>query len=220
MDDKLFYDSLEQYTDFFTQGLKKKAKELIKSDMLQFDLLAEHKQRKIVNTFCKDYCDDKKEYYRLISKCNNSIPFELLKRIRIILDKDSQLNIMPSLRWYYELFHDIEYLQKAYKHSNCDDKTIVLYYHSFINQLFWGSHHFPESCSLSKEEYIHIMITCADIMNSHEINQQLQDEYRYYKNLYEVWWLYDESDKQKSFGAFCKQYGIDYDPVMTIYYDI
>ena len=70
------------------------------------------------------------------------------------------------MRWAYQIFgnyynphdpereHDVYHiLERAYMHEQCDQQTVDLYFGQQVELLWWGQHHFPEGCIITREAF-------------------------------------------------------------------
>lgn len=57
-----------------------------------------------------------------------------------------------------KLEHDFyPILERAYMHEECDPQTVRLYVRAQLDSLWWGQHHVPESCLITKAEFERIV---------------------------------------------------------------
>ena len=61
-------------------------------------------------------------------------------------------------------------MKRAYMHEKCDLQTVQLYFREQLNSLWWGQHHFPESCGITEEEFENI-VSVANKILSENCNQ-------------------------------------------------
>lgn len=214
-----FYQELEDYMALYEKGLKKQAKRLIEQTMVKFDAFDTEIKHNIMLVMCKDFCDDRQYFSALLERGNGEMPFALSKRIRPILIQDCEEYKMPAMRWFYQLYRDRDILQNAYNHTDCDQKTVDLYFNTLIDDLYWGAHHFPEGCLIDEQEYRQIIRDCEAVQKKHQPTQTLIEGFSYYQRLYELWWLYQASDKTKEFSVLCEESGLSFSPEITIYYE-
>ena len=225
----------DDYVDIYEKGLRKEANKSIQEFFLTFDKINQDEQDKLFYKFCEDYCDNNVEQVtKLSERGNGAIPYELAKRILLYLQKCYEKDLMPQVRWYYEMAYDIgvksidpsEVIGKAYNHKDRDQKSINLMFSSKVGTLSWGSHHFPEGCIIGKEvvdetiKTANEMITKHEIKDEikHEINDELKDEFYNYCKLYELWWEFEKND-HTDFTDFCAENGLKFNEIKAYYYD-
>lgn len=211
-----FRRELDKYLDLWDKGLKKIANREIAKLMLEFDNWDLRQQKAILFELCDEICDKENSKYRCMLQ---KFPYELSKRMSKILYQVSDEYGMPYLRWCYELCgHDREVLRKAYEHPLCDEKTANYYFNIYLDDLWFGSHHFPEYSLMTEEAYHAAIGYCEEIVAQHAIKKELKKEYAYYKRLYEAWWAYEKSGHKYNFQEFCQDQELKFEPVVAYYY--
>ena len=217
----------DDYVDIYEKGFRKEANKSIREFFLTFDKIDQDEQDKLFYKFCEDYCDNNVEQVtKLSERGNGALPYELAKRILMYLEKYYEENMMPQIRWYYEMAHDIgvrsinpsEIIEKAYNHKDSDKKSIDFMFSSKVGTLSWGSHHFPEGCIVGKEIIEETIKAANEMIVKHEIKDELKDEFYHYCKLYELWWEFEKNDST-DFTEFCAENGLKFNEIKAYYYD-
>lgn len=213
----------ERYYAYYDKGLKKQANANIKALMQTFDTLPQETRDHICQQFCQNYFDGKQGTYRNRhnARGNGSIAYELGLRLKAYLQRQSEQNQMPHLRWFYQFTHDQERLQRAYVHPERDAKTIELMFNCLINNLYWWQHHFPDGCLTTQDIATEHIARCANFAQQHatELPANLLDEFRYYQKLYPLYWQWATAYRdQIPFEDFCRQNGLSFVEEKVYYY--
>ena len=72
-------------------------------------------------------------------------------------------------------------------HEKCDLQTVQLYFREQLDSLWWGQHHFPESCGITEEEFENIVNVTNKILSEKSVEPQLVEEFEYYVRLYQTY---------------------------------
>lgn len=214
---RVFEQNVAEYLKQWNQGLKKKANQMIKEAMKQFDGWSHEHKTAVVLEFCAKVCDREDSPFHQIY---HRLPYELSIRIKDILYDCCEEKGMPCLRWCYELCgHDRDILRKAYCHPDCDERTIRYYFNVYLDDLWYGAHHFPDGCLITKEDFDKTMECCERILKEHSVPQDLNEEYEYYKKLYQIWWKMEESGGKEDFLEQCEKETLRFVPAEAFYYE-
>lgn len=156
-----------------------------------------------------------------------------------ILIEGVEAEKMPYLRWIYQLklysnsnnknidkieyYNSEEILIKANSLDSNDIKTIILLINRYIDQLWFGSHHFPEYILAEKEYVDELLNKSAKLIEKHkeksDILSGMIKDIEYYKDLYESWFKYKSECLKISFTEWCVINNKSYSWVKTFYYD-
>ncbi|MDO5045850.1 hypothetical protein [Campylobacter sp.] len=205
-----FLKKLTQYQELYDKGLKKQANAHLRSFMVKFDKVNGELKDKIWLEFCLnlyDICDFAHKILK--SRGNGELPYEINLRLHEYLVRNTQEGKMPHLRWFYELVHDEDALNKAYAHELCDEQTIMLVFSRHIYNLYWWSHHLPDSCLSDKSRIENEIAACEKMILRHDIDILQRREFEYYKKLYEIWFSYNIT-KDGNFEKFCNDRGLSF----------
>lgn len=228
-----FIDGIEKYWELFEQGLKKQANKYL------FDFAERFKKEVpqeagdvLLFRFCADYIDgDRFDDHKRYGDIN--LPFQLTGLLNDYFVRECKAEKMPQMRWAFQLFgryynpHDPQQeemkpfalLEKAYSHPDCDQKTVDLYLEKQVECLEFGAHHFPEGCCISREEYEDTIKTAEKIIAERKAPEQLTDEVRYFKALYELYYKWHDGGRVGDFAELCSANGVPFHAVRAYYYD-
>lgn len=222
-----FMSKLETYNEYYQTGLKKKANSYLKDFLADFSRNVDEKeQMEIIHQLCREICDSQERHW-LLERGHGTMPYELHEQVKEKLYMECQENKMPQLRWFYQLFrNDRKYCQKAfdildraYNHALCDDKTVLLYFNSWIDILDYGAHHFPDGCCVTKEGYQEAIAKCEQIIAEKTVSERQLEDLEFFKRLYTSWENYLADDRAKDFEDYCKEQQISYVTGNVYYYD-
>lgn len=217
----------DDYVDLYEKGLRKEANKSLRDFFILFDNLEKDETDKLLHKFCEDFCDnDIDQVKRLAERGNGALPYELAKRVLAYLEKCYEDDLMPQIRWYYEMAQDIgvksinpqEIIDKAYNHKQLDQKSIDLKFSSEVGTLSWGSHHFPVGCICGKKTIEETIKTAKDMIEKYEISDELKDKFFYYCKLYKLWWAF-EKDDSTDFTDFCAKNNLTFNEIKAYYFD-
>lgn len=140
------------------------------------------------------------------------LPFQLTKLLDIYLSRKCEENQMPQMRWAYQIFgnsynphapnleHDFyPILKRAYMHEKCDPQTVHLYFSKQLYSLWWGQQHFPEGCSITKEEFENIVGVANKILSEKSVEPQLVEKFEYYVKLYQIYFEWQGNNRNGDF---------------------
>lgn len=210
---------LDLYLSMYEKGLKKRANQSISSFIDEFEHSAsEEDLKKILWRFCQEICDEDK-HSQLLRRGNGSLPYDLGRVVWNYLKNQCESGTMPHMRWIFQLFGKrynpfnpqleldmFQILKKAYGHKDCDSKTVALYFNEILEQLYWGAHHFPDGCIITRETYEKTVKTAEMVLAEKQVPQKLVETYRYYRKLYQCFYEYEESGRKKNFYELCERF--------------
>ena len=221
-----FLSGVLKYWELFDKGLKKQANKFLFEFSESFkETVSEENADEVLCRFCREYLDEKKFPVR------RDLPFQLTGLIYDYINRECEREKMPQMRWAFQLFgkhynpHDpknennpYNILEKAYSHPDCDQRTVDLYFNEQVDWLYWGAHHFPEGCIISKESCENTIKTAETILSENTVDPALVEEFEYYKKLYEIYYGWDENGRNGDFYALCESAGLEFTPVRAFYY--
>jgi hypothetical protein len=219
------------YADNRNQGLKKIANKKLR-DMINFISL---KNKDEIKQFVDFICIERFEK-ESIKDFQQPLIEDLILPILI---EGVEAEIMPYLRWIYQLklysnsnykkIDNIEYynsekiLVKANLVDPNDISTVILLMTLYIDNLWFGSHHFPEYILFEKEYVDELLNKSSKIIETYKekspkLSGMIKD-IQYYKDLYESWFKYKNECLNISFTEWCVLNNKNYSWVKTFYYD-
>jgi len=209
--DSFFENEYNRYLEIKDKGLKKQANKILENLMLYFDNL----DTEIKNAICEEFC-----ILRFEKEVIQDFQFFLSTRILEFLRDACLQNIMPHLRWYYQMTGDFELLEKTYNHLGCDDETIKSMCNYYLNYLWHGSHHFPEYCLIEKEESCDLLRKVQTLIQKHgSILKEETEDYLHFEQIYGDWWTYKYENPNYSFDEWCIEHNRKYSWVAAYYYE-
>lgn len=222
---------LTLYLDGYEKGLKKQANAYISKFVTGFEhSVSKEDLQSVLEQFCREICDEGK-HSRLLNRGNGSLPYDIGRVVWNYLKSQCESESMPHMRWAFQLFGKnynpfnpqleldmFQILKKAYEHKECDQKTVDLYFSEILEQLYWGSHHFPEGCIITRDTYEKTIKTAESVLAEKSVPKKLQKIYIYYCKLYKCFYEYKESGGEKNFFELCEKAGITYKSIPTYYY--
>lgn len=226
---EIWLNGLDLYLSIYKKGLKKQANKYISSFLDEFEHSAsEEDLRKTLQKFCQEICDEDK-HSQLLMRGNRSLPYHLGRVVWNYLKNQCELETMPHMRWTFQLFGKsynpfnpqleldmFQILKKAYEHKDCDSKTVALYFNEILEQLYRGAHHFPDGCIITRETYEKTVETAEMVLAEKQVPQKLVETYLYYHKLYQCFYEYEESGREKNFYKLCEKVGIKYKSMPTL----
>ncbi len=227
----IWLNGLKSYLDRYENGLKKQANKYISSFIDEFEhSLPKEDLENILQRFCQEICDERK-HSQLLNRGNGSLPYALSKIVWYYLKNQCESEAMPHMRWAFQLYgkyynpfnpqlelNMFKILKKAYHHKDCDSKTVELYFNELLEHLYWGAHHFPNGCIITKESYEKTVETAEMILAEKQVAQKLVETYRYYRKLYQCFDEYEKSKHEKDFYDLCERAGIPYKNMSAYYF--
>lgn len=219
------------YADNRNQGLKKIANKKLR-DMINFINL---KNKDVIKQFVDFICIERFEKGNIKDFQQPLIEDLILP----ILIECVEAEIMPYLRWIYQLklysnsnykkIDNIEYynsekiLVKANLVDPNDISTVILLMTLYIDNLWFGSHHFPEYILFEKEYVDELLNKSSKVIEAYKekslkLSGMIKD-IEYYKDLYESWFKYKNECLNISFTEWCVLNNKNYSWVKTFYYD-
>ncbi len=226
-----FITEIEKYWDLRSNGLKKQANSFLFDFTAHFKAdVPEYEADEILFQFCREYLDEIKFPGTHLPR--RHLPFQLTELLNSYLIRECEKNKMPQMRWTFQIFgkyynpHDpnceqnpYSILERAYAHEQCDQQTIDLYFGELVNHLWWGQHHFPEGCIITKASFEETVCTANKILSEKPVPSSLVSEFKYYVKLYHIYFSWVENNWKEDFYELCSNEGIDYEKVPAIYYN-
>lgn len=230
MDYDQFITEIQNYWDMRKKGLKKQANNFLFVFTKQFqENVPETEADAILFRFCREYIDEIKFPGEHLPR--RHLPFQITKLLDDYLDRECKKNKMPQMRWAYEIFgnrynphdpkreHDFyTILERAYMHEECDPQTVRLYIREQLDFLWWGQHHFPESCGMTKAEFERIVSVVNKVLSEKTMEPQLVKKFEYYVKLYHIYFRWQENDRNGNFYELCKREEIEFEGIPVFYY--
>ncbi len=228
---EMWLNGIDLYLSMYEKGLKKQANKYISSFIHEYEhSVPEEDLKETLRRFCQEICDEDK-HSQLLSRGNGNLPYDLGRVVWNYLKNQCKSGTMPHMRWTFQLYgkcynpfdpqlelNMFKILQKAYEHRDCDQKTVDLYFNEILEQLYWGAHHFPDECIITKEAYEKAVETAEMILAEKQVPQKLLEIYIYYCKLYQCFYEYEESGCEKNFYELCERVGIKYKSMPTYYF--
>lgn len=87
-----------------------------------------------------------------------------------------------------------------------------------LDSLWWGQHHFPESCLITKEDFENIVGVANKILSEKTVEPQLVEEFEYYVRLYQIYFAWQRDSRNGDFCELCKKEGLAFKGSPVIYY--
>ena len=189
MDYEQFITEIKKYWDLRKKGLKKQANSFLFTFTKSFkENVPDADADAILFQFCREYLDEMK--FPGDSLPRRHLPFQITELLDSYLKRECEKNKMPQMRWAYQIFgnrynphdpmpeHDFDsILKRAYMHEKCDPQTVQLYFREQLESLWWGQHHFPESCGITEEEFENIVGAAKKILAEKTVEPQLVKEF-------------------------------------------
>ena len=222
MDYEQFITEIKKYWDLRKKGLKKQANSFLFTFTKSFkENVPDADADAILFQFCREYLDEMK--FPGDSLPRRHLPFQLTKLLDNYLCRECEKDQMPQMRWAYQIFgnsynpHDpmLEHdfypiLKRAYMHEKCDLQTVQLYFREQLDSLWWGQHHFPESCGITEEEYENIVSVANKILSEKSVEPQLVEEFEYYVRLYQTYFEWQRNNRNGDFYELCNRNGLEF----------
>lgn len=222
-----FLAGIGEYRDLFEKGLKKRANKLLFGFAEDFKAnVPEAEADEILFRFCREYLDEKR-----LPFADRGLPFQLTGLLHDYIARECDKNKMPQLRWAFQLFgryynpHDpknerdpAEVLKRAYNHPECDQKTVDLYFNEQVELLYWGAHHFPDGCIITRGSYRETVATAERILSEKTVDPALVGEFNYYTRLYGLFYEWSDGGRKGDFGELCEKAGLEFHAVKAFYY--
>lgn len=229
MDYQQFITEIQNYWILYDKGLKKQANRFLFSFVRRFqEDVSEQEEDDILFQFCGEYIDGKK--YIDANGVRRHWPFQMTALMNRYLNRECEKNKMPQMRWAFQISgfanqpnnpenDPCRLLEKAYMHEQCDQQTVDLYFGEQISKLWFGQHHFPDGCLITKNEYEAIVRTANRILSEKSVAPSLAAGFEYYVKLYHIYFEWREHGKTEDFYELCSREGIEYEGRLTIYYE-
>lgn len=230
MNYKQFITEIQKYWDLRSRGLKKQANSFLFEFTGHFKAeVSEDEADNILFQFCREYLDEMK-FPGTHLPCRH-LPFQITELLNNYLNRECEKDKMPQMRWAFQLFgkyynpHDpkceqnpYHILERAYTHEQCDQQTVDLYFGELVNHLWWGQHHFPEGCIITKASFEDTVCTANKILSEKSVNSSLVSEFEYYVKLYHIYFKWAENNRSEDFYELCNGEGIAYKGIAAFYY--
>ena len=225
-----FITEIQEYWDLRDSGLKKQANRFLFAFTKQFkENVSDTDADQILFRFCREYLDEMK--FPGDNLPRRHLPFQITELLNSYLNRECEKNKMPQMRWAFQIFgesynpHDPErvhnpyhILERAYEHEECDQETVQLYFSKQLECLWWGQHHFPEGCIITREEFEDTVDTANRILAEKSVDSQLAEELAYYIKLYHIYFAWQENDRSGDFYELCKKEGLEFQGMPAFYY--
>ncbi len=212
-----FEKLLAQYDELYRQGMKKQADLCISKSADTLNMLNETQKDTLLRSFIGELCDGTKFDF-LKNRGNGRIPYALDQIIKEWMSDRCNSGQMPEMRWFYELYRNdvhsyeqaYQFLKSAYEHPECDEKTVSLLFRSYLEDLDFGAHHFPEGCVIGEEDANSAFRLCEKIIAEKTVGKDLKERLEYYKTLYSCFENYCKNGKDRDFELYCNEAGIKF----------
>lgn len=226
-----FITEIQKYWDLRKKGLKKQANSFLFEFTKHFkEDVSDTDADTILFQFCKEYLDEMK--FPGDNLPRRHLPFQITELLNSYLDRECEKNKMPQMRWAFQIFgksytpHDMEcehhpyhILERAYTHEECDEQTVQLYFGAQVEILWWGQHHFPDSCCITQETFKDTVDTARKILSEKSVDLQLVAEFEYYVQLYQIYFKWQESGREGELYDLCENEGLEFTGIPTFYYE-
>ncbi len=226
-----FITGISKYWEMFETGLKKQANKFLLGFTEEFKQnVPQDEADTLLYEFCCDYIDgDRFDEHK---RFGLSLPFQLTGLLNDYFTRECRAEKMPQMRWAFQIFgnyynpHDpnqtnldpYNILERAYRHPDCDQKTVHLYLKQQLDWLVFGAHHFPEGCCIAREEYDDTIRTAERIIAENDVPTNLAEETRYYKALYELYYKWSDGGRVGDFEELCASERLEFHEVKAFYY--
>ena len=225
-----FITEIEIYWELRKKGLKKQANRFLFAFTEHFkEEVSESEADALLFQFCTEYLDEMKFPGEHLPR--RHLPFQMTELLISYLNRACRENKMPQMRWTFQLFgnrynpHDPNYeqnpyhiLERAYAHEECDQQTVDLYFGEQVDLLWWGQHHFPESCLITQAAFEETLRTANKILAEKTVDLQLAEQFAYYVKLYHIYFKWQENGRNGDFNELCKREGLEFQEVPAYYY--
>lgn len=84
--------------------------------------------------------------------------------------------------------------------------------------MWWGQHHFPEGCLITKEDFEDTVHTANKILSENLVDPSLVAEFEHYVKLYHIYFQWRENGRNEDFYGLCNKKGIEFKGIATFYY--
>ncbi|MBO5093823.1 MAG: hypothetical protein J6C33_05635 [Lachnospiraceae bacterium] len=84
--------------------------------------------------------------------------------------------------------------------------------------MWWGQHHFPDGCIITRDAFEHTVQTANKILSEKRVAPSLAEEFAYYVKLYHIFYQWEENDRKGDFYELCADEGIEYEGIPAFYY--
>lgn len=231
MDYEAFIAEVKKYWDLRSKGLKKQGNRFLFQFTEKFKReVPEGEADEILFQFCREYIDEQKFPGDHLPR--RHLPFQLTELLNSYFNRECAKNKMPQMRWAFQIFgeyynphetgeEDKPYhiLERAYAHEKCDQQTVDLFFNAQVGTLWWGQHHFPEGCLITREEFESTQKTADRILLEKPVDVGLVEEYQYYVKLYQSYFEWEETGRTGDFCQLCRERGMEFEALPAFYYN-
>lgn len=226
-----FCAGIGEYSALWNKGLKKQANKVLAAFATEFRKnVSQDNADDLLFRFCREFYDEG-GFPELKEHGCIRLPYQLIGLLHEYLKRECLAEKMPQMRWAYQLggwYYNpfdpnleqdpYDVLKRAYEHTDCDDKTVRLYFENQIYDLDFGAHHFPEGCCIAREAYLEDVKTAEMILAEHTLPPEFAEELEYYKTLYRVFYEWEDGGRKGDFGELVRAAGIDFTAPKAFYY--
>ena len=224
-----FVTEIKKYWELRRQGLKKQANRFLFQFTEHFKKdISRDEADDILFQFCRDYIDEIKFPGENLPR--RHIPFQISELLYDYLRRECEENKMPQMRWAFQIFgkyynskepegeqNPYYILEKAYAHDQCDQQTVDLYFGEQVEVLWWGQHHFPEVCLISREDFEDTVGTANKILREKSVDKSLVEDFDYYVKLYHIFFDWEEKGREGGFSWLCEKEGLNFEALPAFY---
>lgn len=225
-----FVTEIKKYWELRSQGLKKQANRFLFQFTEHFKKdISRDEADDILFHFCRDYIDEIKFPGENLPR--RHVPFQLSELLYHYFNRECEENKMPQMRWAFQIFgkyynpggpegekNPYYILEKAYAHDQCDQQTVDAYFGEQVDVLWWGQHHFPEGCLITRKEFEDTVEMAKKILSENSVEQGLAEDFAYYEKLYHIYFDWEKQGKKGDFYQLCKEEGIAFESMPAFYY--
>ncbi len=224
-----FISEIKYFWHLRGKGLKKQANSHLSGFARHFrESVPESSADAILCRFCREYIDELK--YPGDQLPRRHLPFQISELLRRYLTRECAKNHMPQMRWACQLFgncYDPEnpdthcathsLLERAYAHEACDQETVELFFGEQLSILWWGQHHFPDTCLITPDTFRNTVRTAGEILSEKYVSPSAAADLEYYVKLYQLYFTWDENGRDGEFDELCRAGGLDFSPLPAYY---
>jgi len=185
--DEYFSKEYKSYLEVRDKGLKKEGNKILENLMLYFNKLDESVKIAIVDELFTFRFD---RFPRL-----SEFQHQLHIQIFPILEKMCSENKMPHLRWHYEISENVEMLNKAYRHEDCDEKTVELMAYHYFDCFEQGLYDIQNGIFAKEQYHNRLLDEINEFIQRHSMeNTHWQEAHEYYRELFSNWHKYNSEN--------------------------
>lgn len=86
-------------------------------------------------------------------------------------------------------------------------KRFASIFRELLGSLWWGQHHLPESCGITKAKFENIVSKAHQIFSEKTVEPQLAEESAYYLKLYQIYFKWQRNNRDRDFYELCMKKG-------------